>query len=210
MVASSKVDTELLPTENQTPVGPWPANIDGVLLALGSVERNLASELSASDPAVQQVLKWMRHQGQNGIDTPVLQVTTPDERGNFVWYAPSRAVLHVRELLADRARSDLRSHAANNYFGEGFTTTAWWLSRCAVNDEDLILAAAALRVAGQDEYEELLRAGVVKKKGLSDRLAEALRSLRPHGPSVVVAAVAATRRPGGGAARGLIVQYQGT
>jgi hypothetical protein len=126
-----------------TRVGPWPAFFCDVVVALGSKEIHLAPSL-LEDPGTEHprrlaFLRWLATPGDRDASL------RSERRGDLVLWACSREdASWLWALLGRQAEAELLDAAASRT-NQRLVDGAWYLARAARHEEDLFLAAAALK-----------------------------------------------------------------
>ena len=140
-----------------TTAGPWPARENAHLLVLG--ERDVAALRSCCAPQTHSFhafLRWLRHSRDARADN----AERIPRVGAVVWYASTEDCRAAYTHLRGTARGHLRQALAVGHPTAEIVDLAWWLSRTAVDDEDVYLAGAALRAAGSPDWEAAVREGL--------------------------------------------------
>jgi hypothetical protein len=159
-------------------VGPWPANLNRVLLTVGEEERTNVSSLAEAlkgtpQPTVLEFLRWLE-QG-SAESSAALFNRTPE--GICVWYCSKDEHLELRRAIAKIARTRFLEAAESR--GGSLERAAWWLSRAALDDDAVALAVTGLRLAGvdvwQDVFADLMKTTVGSER--TSKLASAERKL---------------------------------
>lgn len=154
-----------LPGDGTRVSPPWSARLDHVVVVLGAAEIERADQLQPASalrepPAVQRFVEWLLRDGPPAGDLACQRLD-----GAAVWYCskPEAHALFQRihglvvgelyraaQLLVDKrqgARVKLEE-------------ASWWLSRAALDDGDIYLAAAGLERAGSPAWLPMLRKGL--------------------------------------------------
>lgn len=163
-------------TSTGTRIGPWPAQLGDVVVILGEREVRHASALTAQtvegEPGrVPAFLRWLVTSERRCDQLQCERV------GDLVaWYCGPEEASALWKRLAQLAREEVVRSARRGDDAE-LKKASFWLSRAAVGDPDIYLAAAGLRRASYRHWKALLDAGVqsVTEK---ERLAGVEKSLR--------------------------------
>jgi hypothetical protein len=139
-----------------TRLGPWPARLGYTVVLLGKTELSAAARLAAHAPADEAAATRFIHWLAQGRPEPVLELTAQLE-GLVAWYCPEEEA-HTLWLAILREARLATFHAFAGGPSQSLEEAAWWLSRAALSDDDLYLAAACLKHAGSPHAEAMLQA----------------------------------------------------
>lgn len=140
---------------------PWPATLAApLMLILGERELRVVHELlryDGHDPeqaGVTRFLRWVE------TETPRSDTLRCVRVGELLAWNCTRALADALcARVAIVARRQVMD-AAHEHQRLELRRASFWLSRAKVRDEDVFLAAAGLRRAGFEQWEDLLHAGV--------------------------------------------------
>ena len=138
-----------------TRLGPWPARLGYTVVLLGQSELRVAARLAAHTPADEsgptRLIQWLAQDRP----APAPEMTAQLE-GLVAWYCPDADAHSLwLSILREARLAALQSFGGNPQHLE---EAAWWLSRAALSDDDLYLAAACLKHAGSPHAEAMLQA----------------------------------------------------
>jgi hypothetical protein len=138
---------------------PWPAVLGKFVVVIGEREIGRAHELTtlvAADQSerVTDVFRWLVTETDRSDQLQCTRVN-----GSVAWYCTRDEANALAGRIAALVRADVLEYARRSDFS-ALTRAAFWLSRAAVEDSDLFLSVAALRLAASPHWEALLEAGV--------------------------------------------------
>ncbi|HZH77134.1 MAG TPA: hypothetical protein VEY88_13975 [Archangium sp.] len=164
-----------------TRLGPWPARLGYTMVLLGESEQRRAKRLSLHVPGgekgVTALIDWL---GQGRPQPAPERVAVID--GLVAWYCGEAEAYSLWSAILREARLALLQ-AFGHQPPESLEEPAWWLSRAALSDDDLYLAAACLKHAGSSHAEAMLRTLLNKPLSpveLQERMSEQLLFLDAH------------------------------
>ncbi|WP_309892165.1 hypothetical protein [Archangium sp.] len=158
-----------------TRLGPWPARYGYTVVLVGLLEQRAASRLVShtltNEPAVTAFIDGLARGCPHPAPERVAQVD-----GLVAWYCSETEAHTLWLAILREARLTLLQsfgHQPPSMLEE----SAWWLSRAALSDEDLYLAAACLKHAGSPHAESMLQAMLSEPPSpaeIQERMAEQL------------------------------------
>jgi hypothetical protein len=138
-----------------TRLGPWPARLGYTVVLLGQTELRAAARLAAHAPADESGPTRLIHWLAQDRPSPAPEMTAHLE-GLVAWYCPEREAHSLwLSILREARLAALQSFGGSPQLLE---EAAWWLSRAALSDDDLYLAAACLKHAGSPHASAMLQA----------------------------------------------------
>lgn len=145
-----------------TRVGPWLARLEDHVILLGPSEIRQARRLkppamSAEPPTVEKFIRWL----------PSNQATRPDgitcQRLDLVkavvWYCSKAESSALWERIQRMVEEELFK-AVTSGNRDAIELVSWWLSRAAVTQQDIFLAAAGLRRVASPTWKVMIREGL--------------------------------------------------
>jgi hypothetical protein len=164
-----------------TRLGPWLARLGYTVVLLGESEQRHATRLSLHVPrakvGVTALIDWL------ALGRPQPAPERVASIGALVaWYCSEAEAYSLWSAILREARLALL-HAFGHQPPASLEEPAWWLSRAALSDDDLYLAAACLKHAGSPHAEAMLRTMLSKPLSpaeLQERMSEQLLFLDAH------------------------------
>lgn len=133
----------------------WPAKLGDIVTIIGTREFGLVDALvKRADGEVRDFLRWLQ------TDTDRSEKLRCVRIGELVaWYTKRSTSVVLRQAIAEQVRGQV-FHAARASDAVTLLSKSFWLSRAAVDDDDLLLATAGLRHAGSPHWKLVLDAGL--------------------------------------------------
>lgn len=160
-----------------TPLGPLPAHLGSVVVVLGAAERAAAARLVEVEDrhevrGVGAFVRWLDERA------PLSEELLAQRLGDMVvWYCRLEQAEALFERIRHVATEEL-VRAASLGDSPRLYSSSWWLSRAALDDADIYLAAAGLERSGDaGAADALLRAAFRKRarEQIEDGLARPAR-----------------------------------
>lgn len=182
-VASKPISEEVWSTTGTRIDPPWPAQLGDVVVIIGRRESEVIDALladSATPPKVANFLRWI---GTNIDRSDQLRCTRVGEL--VAWYTSVSAIKALRRLIADQVRTQVIDAARQGDMTR-LMSKSFWLSRAAVEVDDLVLAVAGLRQAESPYWELVLDSGITTgtKNSRREQVDAVLIKLRRESPTV--------------------------
>jgi hypothetical protein len=151
-------DDQPLPGEG-TRIGKWKARLGNVVMAVGPEERGRITEVRRiardhGSAAAEQFIEWFA-----GRERCSDELACERQGEIALWYCAERDGFSLLECV-HRVVKDAFFQAVRARSSPEIEEMAWWLSRAAVDDQDIYLAAAALRWVASPAWEVLIREGL--------------------------------------------------
>lgn len=167
-------DTGALPGVG-TRLGPWPARLGYTVVLVGLAEQRVAARLAShtltNEPAVTAFIDWLASACPSPAPERVARLD-----GWVAWYC-SETEAHTLWLAILREARLTLLQSFGHQPASRLEEPAWWLSRAALSDDDLYLAAACLKHAGSPHAESMLQAMLSEPPSpaeIQERMAEQL------------------------------------
>lgn len=159
---------------------PWPARLDEIIGVIGPRELELIESTPILPPhqpsELAEFVHWI------GTHTPRSDRLRCTCLGVMVaWSTSVPTFAGLQALIAEHVRPQVFT-AARGRDMQRLISKSFWLSRAAVDDEDLLLAVAGLRQAGSRHWELVLDAGLpnATPESRRERLEVVAVRLRPQ------------------------------
>ncbi len=153
-IAARPIDEEVWSSTGTRIDPPWPATLGAVVAIIGRREIDLVDELlaGAENREAKRSLHWVKTDVARSHDLRCCRV------GDLIaWYGDVSTITALQRLIAEQVRGRVIENARNDD-SKALLQSSFWLSRAAVEEEDMILAVAGLRLAGSPHWEVVLGA----------------------------------------------------